>query len=124
MTANTNTEAIVRDVLGMTYDQFGFQDATDLIEKIVKVLDNEKNTVKDDPEDPKDASFAAEYIRSRLWSRFSGGSASAGATTELFLTLNRENELGWVRDEAHYPDYMAANLPARLQKAREAKQNS
>lgn len=124
MAENTNTEAVVRDVLGMTYDAFGFQQNTDLIEKIVTVLEDETKAIKDDDEDPKDASPAAEFVRSRLWSRFSGGGASAGATTELFLTLGRGDELGWVRDEAHYPDYMVEDLPERLREAREAKQNA
>lgn len=124
MTANTNTEAIVRDVLGMTYDQFGFQKRNDMIEDIVLMLNDEKQMVKDDPTDPNDASFAAEWIRSRLWSAFSGGGASAGATTELFLTLGRGDELGWVRGQATYPDYMVANLPDRLARYRAAKQNA
>lgn len=124
MAENTNTEAVVRDVLGMTYDGFGFQRETGLIEKIVAVLEDEAKAVKDDYEDPKDASPAAEEIRGMLWSRFSGGGASAGATTELFLTLGRKDELGWVRDEAHYPDYMVEELPERLRQAREAKQNA
>lgn len=118
-----STEAIVRDVLGMTYDQFGFQQDTELIADIVKVLDDINKMVKDN-DDPNDASEAAEYVRECLWNRFSGGGASAGATTGLFFMLGREDELGWVRGESRYSDSMLAELPERVRRAREAKQNA
>lgn len=126
ITPNTieNTEEIVREVLGLSYDRFGFQNDPEQIAEIVALLEDEANAVKEYPEDPKAASVAAAKIREMLWNRYSGGGVSASATTELFLSLDRDNELGWVREEAGgYPEYKIERFINRLVAAREAKQN-
>ena len=90
------TEEVVREVLGKTYNQFGFDRATDLIADFVATLEDPTQAVM---EDEGDASPAAEKIRARLWSRYSGGGASASATADLFYTLGRQDELGWVVEQ-------------------------
>lgn len=117
----SSTEETVREVLGLTYDGFGFQQDTRTIDKIVSIVDDASKRGSEYGEDTSDA---AEEVRQTLWSRYSGGGASAGATVNLFLMLDRENELGWVKDEAHYRPYMAEELVFDLLKAREAKQNA
>jgi predicted DNA-binding protein (MmcQ/YjbR family) len=94
----TSTESVVRTVLGKMYDRFGFNDDQKLISEIVEILN--------DPEkgEPLDESFAgtdaAYEIREKLWNRYSGGGASATATADLFHTLGRESELGWLLEDA------------------------
>lgn len=117
-----STEEAVREVLGLTYDRFGFQNHGDMIERIVAIVDDASK--KEVARGGRDTSMAAEEIREALWNRYSGGGASAGATVELFLMLDRADELGWVTDEAHYRPYMAEELPSRVLKVREAKQNA
>ena len=90
------TTGVVMRVLGRTYDQFGFHRDKELIADFVKTLEDPAKAV---PEDEGDASPAAEEIRSRLWSRYSGGGASASATSDLFYSLGREKELGWVKEQ-------------------------
>lgn len=116
-----NTEEAVREVLGLTYDGFGFQKDTSTIDRIVAIVDD---ATKRGSEYGDRASDAAAKVRETLWNRYSGGGASAGATVELFIMLDREDELGWVKDEAHYRPYMAEELPFKILKAREAKQNA
>ena len=89
-------EELTRKVIGKTYDQFGFgRDAT-LVAHFVEVLnDPEKSKIEDDG----DASPAAEEIRTRLWNYYGGGGASASTTANLFYSLGREKELGWVEEQ-------------------------
>lgn len=119
MTENVQTtEQTVREILGVTYDGFGFQNRNDLIERIVTVLDDDSKRFM---EDDGDASEAAENVRAMLWSAFSDGGASAGATCELFYTLGRFDELGWVKEEGHWMDfnnYSVSSLQDRLERAR------
>lgn len=86
------TSDIVRTVLGKTYNRFGFSEDTDLIADIVTVVETPTITYEGGMSD------AAETVRNRLWSRYSGGGASASATCDLFVALGRENELGWLRE--------------------------
>lgn len=97
MTVKT-TEEIVREVLGKSYDQYGFQGNTRLIDDFVYTLNDPSMAVA-----PRtgEASPAGEIIRSSLWSCFTGGgdvfyAMASRATTELFIALGRENELGWI----------------------------
>lgn len=127
ITPNTveTTEEIVREVLGLNYNAFGFQKETGLIAEIVGILENEENAVKDERLGASVPSPAAGSIWELLWNRFSGGGVAAMATTELFLSLDREDELGRVREEAGgYPDYKIQRFIERLLAAREAKQNA
>jgi hypothetical protein len=90
------TENVVRTVLGKMYDRFGFGKDTHLISEIVTILDDpEKSKLDDEVVTP-----AASEIREMLWNRYSGGGASATATADLFHTLGRQNELGWLLEEA------------------------
>lgn len=93
----TTTENVVRTVLGKMYDRFGFNKDAPLINQIVAVLDDpEKAKLTDDDV----VGQAASEIRETLWNRYSGGGASATATADLFYTLGRQNELGWLLEEA------------------------
>jgi hypothetical protein len=90
------TEEIVRETLGKSYDQYGFQGNQRLINDFVYTLaDPSMSVIGHDGE----ASPAAQNIRSSLWSCFTGGgeefyALASKATTELFTVLGRENELG------------------------------
>lgn len=92
------TEAIVRETLGKSYDQYGFQGNQRLISDFVYTLgDSYMSKIATDG----DASPAAQYIRSSLWVVFTGGgevyyAMASKATAELFKALGRENELGWI----------------------------
>ena len=94
----TTTEETVREVLGKSYDNYGFQGNTRIINDFVSTLnDPSMSVVAADGE----ASPAADTIRSSLWSCFTGGgdvfyALATRATTELFKSLGRENELGWM----------------------------
>lgn len=92
----TTTENVVRAVLGKMYDRFGFNDDTQLINQIVTVLDDPAMSELAH----EDVTHAASEIREVLWNRYSGGGASATATADLFYTLGRQNELGWLLEEA------------------------
>lgn len=94
----TTTENVVRTVLGKMYDRFGFGNDTRLITEIVAILgDPEKNAPFEEGFAITDAAYE---IREKLWNRYSGGGASATATADLFYTLGRQNELGWLLEEA------------------------
>lgn len=95
MKQNDNEE-VARKVLGKTYDQFGFNQNSRFVSDIVKILNDPAKSV---PEDEGDASPAAEEVRKRLWGQYSGGGASASATSNLFYKLGREKELGWVEEQ-------------------------
>ena len=95
-TTTKTTEEVVREVLGKTYNQFGFNEDTALVNDFVATLDDPTQAYI---EDEGDASPAAERIRGRLWSRYTGGGASASATSDLFYTLGRQSELGWVVEQ-------------------------
>lgn len=96
-TKTTTTENVVRVVLGKMYDRFGFNKDAQLINQIVTVLDDpEKSKLTDEDV----VSPAASEIRETLWNRYSGGGASATATADLFYTLGRQNELGWLLEDA------------------------
>lgn len=98
MTINL-TEETVRTILGKSYNQFGFQGNTRLINDFVYTLaDKSMSVVRNAGE----ASPAAQTIRASLWSVFTGGgdyyfAMASRATTELFIALGREDELGWIR---------------------------
>lgn len=100
------TNEAVRKVLGRTYDRFGFSRDEGLIADITSVMEDSSKAI---PEDEGDASPAAEYIRQRLWNRYTGGGASASATSDLFHALGREQELGWVVEQVpgyrYFPNY-------------------
>lgn len=106
--ASEDNEDVVRRVLGKTYNQFGFNRTEALIADFVYVLEDPSQAVVEDAGDP---SPAAEHIRSRLWSRYSGGGASASATSDLFYTLGRQDELGWIEEQVpgyrYYPEDFA-----------------
>lgn len=99
----TTTENVVRAVLGKMYDRFGWfgvNENTRLINQIVAVLDDPEKGKLDSDAAEGDVTFAATEIREILWNNYSGGSATASATAELFYTLGRQNELGWLLEEA------------------------
>lgn len=90
------TEETVREVLGKSYNQFGFQGNTRLIHEFVYILGDPTMAV---PVRDGEASPAAQSIRSALWSVFTGGGdvyfeMASRATSDLFRALGRENELG------------------------------
>lgn len=93
------TEEIVRETLGKSYDQYGFQGNTRLINDFVATLnDPSESFVMTDG----DASSAAQSIRASLWVVFTGGgevyyTMASKATAELFTALGREGELGWIK---------------------------
>jgi hypothetical protein len=96
MAQATVTEESVIEILEPLYGSWGFA-KTNLPAKFAALLnDAEKSSV----EDEGDASEAASEIRSDLWNYYTGGGASASATCQLFYTLGRQNELGWVEGEA------------------------
>lgn len=86
----------VNEVLGKVYNQFGFA-TSGLGERFANLLNDPSKAIV---EDEGDASAAAEEIRKTLWSYYTGGGASASSTCQLFYTLGRQNELGWVEGEA------------------------
>lgn len=96
MTQAIVTPETVSEVIGKVYDQFGFSEGP-MPARIAAILNDPSKAVI---EDEGDASEAAEEIRQSLWSRYSGGGASASSTCALFYKLGRQNELGWVRGEA------------------------
>lgn len=98
MLENENTETIIRKVLGLTYDRFGFKNDTSTVERVAELLALEVPT-------DKSKAKAAGKIREILWNRYTGGGASAGATCNLFYALGRQDELGWVIEEAHYTQF-------------------
>lgn len=98
MFENETTENVVRKVLGLTYDRFGFKNDTHTVERVVEILAQPIPATVDESE-------AAGKVREILWNRYTGGGASAGATCNLFFALGRENELGWVIGEAHYTEW-------------------
>lgn len=93
------TEATVRETLGKSYDQYGFQGNQRLIRDFVAILnDPSESEITTDGE----ASSAAQNIRASLWVSFTGGgevyyALASIATIELFTALGRENELGWIK---------------------------
>lgn len=108
------TESIVRIVLGHTYNGFGFQNHDELIAGIIETLNNPEFTTPE-YEGETEASAAAAKIRETLWNRYSGGGASATATCNLFYSLRREEELGWIRGEAgDYNDDDARRFLAKM----------
>jgi hypothetical protein len=98
MFENETTETVIRKVLGLTYDQFGFKNDTHTVERVTALL------AEPVPADSSEYEVAGK-VREVLWNRYSGGGASAGATCNLFFALGREEELGWVIDEAHYTQW-------------------
>jgi hypothetical protein len=89
-------EEVVREVLGLTYDRFGFHENAELIESIVRVLkDPSKNWIDAEGE----ASNAAETVRSWLGEAYIDGGNAASATAYLFCALQREEELGWITEQ-------------------------
>lgn len=99
LNSNQTTEETVREVLGMTYDQWGFDEDAEQIANIVALLEDESKRTADTS--LEQTSEAALEIRETLWNRYSGGGASASATCQLFLVLGRTDELGWIISEAN-----------------------
>lgn len=96
------TEKTVREVVGKTFDIAGFQDEAELVAFIVRTVENPDKSV---PKYEGAVSPAAFEIRFALWTTYSDGNraSSAKATADLFHTLGREGELGWLLEET--PDY-------------------
>jgi hypothetical protein len=97
MTINS-TEETVREVLGKSYDEYGFQGNQRLINDFVWTLSDPSMSIV---AGAGEASPAAESIRTSLWVCFTGGgdgfcTMASRATTELFIALGREDELGWI----------------------------
>lgn len=90
------TEEKVIEILEPLYGSWGFA-KTKLPAKFAELLNDSTKSVV---EDEGDASEAASEIRETLWNYYTGGGASASATCQLFYTLGRQNELGWVEGEA------------------------
>lgn len=95
MTINL-TEETVREILGKSYNQFGFQGNTRLINDFVYTLADRSMSA---PARDGEPSPAAQSIRASLWSSFTGGGQfyfemASRATSDLFYALGRENELG------------------------------
>jgi hypothetical protein len=93
MTINS-TEETVREILGKSYDEYGFQ----VINDFVWTLSDPSMSVV---AGAGEASPAAESIRISLWVCFTGGgdefyTMASRATAELFMAIGRENELGWI----------------------------
>lgn len=96
-----NIEVTVREVLGITYDVADNQTETQFIANIVSILEDEsKSVLEHELLEGEEASRAASEIRMLLWQRYGGGGVcSANVTCNLFLTLDRLDELGWVEKE-------------------------
>lgn len=99
----------VLTVVGKVYDRFGFSENTEFVNEVVAILDDPSFSVVD--EDANNASLAARKIRDRLWTNYSGGTTSAAVTCDLFYSLGRENELGWIVAES--PQYKFRGTVAR-----------
>jgi hypothetical protein len=89
------TEELVLEVL----HEFDFKHDRRFIRHLVAVLEDPDMIV---PEVEVNASPAAEWVRSSLFLEL-GGAVASSVTCDLFYTLGRENELGWI--EEHLPDY-------------------
>ena len=95
-TIHATTEDTVLNVLGETYDKFGFRGERTLIHDIVCLLDDKNhNTVRRRGE----PSYAAHEIHNLLWSRYRDRLESVIATVELFEAINRSRELGWIANQ-------------------------
>lgn len=94
-------EVTIREVLGISYDVADTQTEDDFISGIAAILEDEsKSKLTHELLEGDEASAAASEIRMLLWQRYGGGGvASANVTCNLFLTLGRVGELGWVTKE-------------------------
>lgn len=95
------TEESVRSVLGVSYDKWSFQKETALIANIAEVMDSPENQAMGE----EGASLAAEKVHHMLWDRYRGGymggaAAAPEATCNLFYSLERQDELGWIAEDA------------------------
>jgi hypothetical protein len=86
------TESIVRAVLGKTYKRFGASDDAEFIAEIVTILETPTVIYEGGMSD------AAATIRFRLWGRYFDGRKANSATCDLFFAMERDNELGWIRE--------------------------
>lgn len=116
--ADKTTAEIVDEVIGKTYGRMGFIPGGGTTEIITEIVEDPKLAEMDDEDD---TSEAAEMVRKTLWGTWAGGGASAGATCELFVALGRENELGWVKGEAHFKDYDREDFLYKVEQNRNAK---
>lgn len=91
MFENETIEAVIRKVLGLTYNQFGFRDDTITVARIAAVLGEGAHTPK-----------APERVREMIVRRYPGDKAAAVATCNLFYALGRENELRQLLIETNY----------------------
>jgi hypothetical protein len=93
------TEAVSLEVLGKTYDEFKYDER--FVRHVVATLeDPDMASVRD----AGGASNAAVWLRSSLWVGHGGGFEMASrATCDLFYTLGRQDELGWI--EGMVPNY-------------------
>lgn len=116
--ADMTTAEIVDEVIGKTYSRFGFVPGGDISDIITELVEDPKRAELDHE---GDTSNAAEKVRQTLWGTWAGGGASAGATCELFIALGREEELGWVKGEAHFKEYDREDFLYKVEQARNAK---
>lgn len=99
-------EQTVKEILGEMSCQFEFAEDSKLVTALVTALMNENCSVMKHKEDT--ASFAVELIRNHIWDalvwRNTDSDAfivdSAVTTCNLFYTLGRESELGWIKEQA------------------------
>lgn len=103
---STPMEEAVRSVVGFRFGKWGFHQENELIAQIADVLESEENTKMGS----EGASIAAEKVQHILWDRYRGGYMGGPAlapvsTCDLFHSLDRDDELGWIAIEASTPSW-------------------
>lgn len=101
MAKNAKTTAFVIDeVVEPIYKRFGFSQNAHLKKRLIEILEDESLGAISMVDSPHVSSEAAYQVRDELWSSYSGGGASAIATSKLFIALGRKEELTWILGEA------------------------
>lgn len=91
----TTTDAVCQ-VLSKTYPRFDSVEHKSIVSKIVTLLDDPTKRYMD--VDSGFESDAVYFTRMILLEVFRHGVSSVQATTELFNSLERSHELGWLAD--------------------------
>jgi hypothetical protein len=101
------TEETVRSVLDKASEQISLVVKEYLVLMLLVIIDGHDSTVKyggddEDGEHIEPSSLAALKVRAHLWGSFPSEIASR-MTCDLYYTLGRQNELGWI--EKGVPGY-------------------